>query len=84
MDAVMGPDNSQSIESAVAFLRDLLPTALQAPKVGIVCGSGLGGLGRVLKTADKIEIPYGDVPHFPQSTGVFDSCQPSKTADVRI
>jgi hypothetical protein len=37
------------------------------PKIGIVCGSGLGGLG------DRLEnpciIPYSDIPSFPKSTG---------------
>jgi len=39
------------------------------PKIGIVCGSGLGGLG------DRLEnpciIPYSDIPSFPKSTGIF-------------
>ena len=37
------------------------------PKIGIVCGSGLGGLGDRLTNA-KI-FPYHQVPNFPQSTG---------------
>jgi hypothetical protein len=37
------------------------------PKIGIVCGSGLGGLGDRL-TNTKV-FPYGDVPNFPKSTG---------------
>ena len=36
------------------------------PKIGIVCGSGLGGLGDRL-TNTKI-FPYSDVPNFPSST----------------
>ena len=36
------------------------------PKIGIVCGSGLGGLGE--KVEDKISIDYKDIPHFPVST----------------
>jgi hypothetical protein len=39
------------------------------PKIGIVCGSGLGGLG------DRLEnpciIPYSDIPSFPKSTGIY-------------
>lgn len=38
------------------------------PKIGIVCGSGLGGLGDRL-TNTKI-FPYSDVPNFPSSTVV--------------
>ena len=41
------------------------------PKIGIVCGSGLGGLG------DRLEkptiIPYSQIPCFPNSTGIFHS-----------
>lgn len=39
-----------------------------APKMGIICGSGLGTLGDIM---DKpITIPYSDIPHFPKSTVV--------------
>jgi hypothetical protein len=37
------------------------------PEVGIICGSGLGGLAELI--VDKIVIPYVDIPHFPKSTG---------------
>lgn len=36
------------------------------PKIGIVCGSGLGGLGDLVEDADII--PYDEIPHFPTST----------------
>jgi purine-nucleoside phosphorylase len=36
------------------------------PKVGMILGTGLGGVGRAI--ADRVEIPYGDVSGFPQST----------------
>lgn len=38
------------------------------PKVGIVCGSGLGGLGDLLK--DTHVFPYKSIPGFPSSTVV--------------
>lgn len=38
------------------------------PRVGIILGTGLGGLAEDIK-ADAA-IPYGDIPHFPQSTVV--------------
>lgn len=39
-----------------------------APKLGIVCGSGLGDLVNII---DKpVAIPYTKIPHFPQSTVV--------------
>ncbi|XP_076145815.1 purine nucleoside phosphorylase 5a [Alosa pseudoharengus] len=36
------------------------------PLVGIVCGSGLGGLAEMLK--DQVAFNYKDIPNFPQST----------------
>ncbi|KAL8278540.1 hypothetical protein RQP46_009032 [Phenoliferia psychrophenolica] len=50
----------------VSAIQSLLPPALQHPKLGIVCGSGLGGLGEIL--ADKVVVPYSSIPGFAQST----------------
>ncbi|XP_029289903.1 purine nucleoside phosphorylase 6 [Cottoperca gobio] len=36
------------------------------PKVAIICGSGLGGLGDLL--SEKTMFPYTDIPRFPTST----------------
>ncbi|HEX6983809.1 MAG TPA: purine-nucleoside phosphorylase, partial [Planctomycetaceae bacterium] len=36
------------------------------PKVGLILGTGLGGVAE--SVAGRVEIPYGDVPHFPRST----------------
>jgi purine-nucleoside phosphorylase len=36
------------------------------PRVGIILGTGLGGLAEDIKT--DVAIPYGDIPHFPVST----------------
>jgi purine-nucleoside phosphorylase len=41
------------------------------PEVGIVLGSGLGGLGDKIE-ADKI-IPYENIPDFPVSTVIKDA-----------
>ena len=37
-----------------------------APKLGVILGSGLGGFAA--QVAGAIAIPYGEIPHFPQST----------------
>jgi len=36
------------------------------PKIAIICGSGLGGLGDLVKNPDVF--PYSAIPHFPVST----------------
>lgn len=38
----------------------------EKPEIGLVLGSGLGGLADEI--TDKIEVPYSDIPHFPTST----------------
>ena len=56
-------DLYDKIQAACATIRDQFP---EAPKVGIILGTGLGGL------VDEIDvqatIPYADIPHFPTST----------------
>ena len=37
-----------------------------SPKIGIICGSGLGGLAELI--SDPVTIDYKDIPHFPVST----------------
>lgn len=46
----------------------ILQRASLRPKVGLVLGSGLGGLADSLTNASKI--PYSDIPSFPQSTAI--------------
>lgn len=45
----------------------LLARVEYRPKVGIVCGSGLGGLGD--RVENPVVIPYSTIPDFPSSTG---------------
>jgi purine-nucleoside phosphorylase len=52
----------QVLESA-GYIRAITP---QQPTLGIILGSGLGGLVDVME--DKTVIPYCEIPHFPQST----------------
>jgi purine-nucleoside phosphorylase len=54
------------ISSTVEFLRGQLSG--RAPAVGIVLGSGLGGL--VTRMTDTLTIPYADIPGFHGSTVV--------------
>jgi purine-nucleoside phosphorylase len=51
------------IEEAVAHLRK---TWTQVPRVGLILGTGLGGLAEQIEV--DCSIPYGEIPHFPVST----------------
>ncbi|KAL7753565.1 Purine nucleoside phosphorylase [Sorochytrium milnesiophthora] len=53
-----------NFDDAKAFINSKTKNA--TPAIGIVCGSGLGGLVELL--ADKIEIHYEDIPGFVKST----------------
>ncbi len=52
------------VAEAAAFLKVKLGAL--APRVGIVLGSGLGAAADAV--ADPVIVPYGEIPHFPQST----------------
>ena len=51
------------INEAVAFIKNRYD---QQPSVGIVLGSGLGNFTKEIEI--EKEIPYSDIPHFPEST----------------
>ncbi|XP_029930364.1 purine nucleoside phosphorylase-like isoform X1 [Myripristis murdjan] len=57
---------SYSYEECKATADWLLSHTKVRPLVGIVCGSGLGGLAEMLKETDVFK--YKDIPNFPQST----------------
>jgi len=54
-----------SLDAAVAVVRE---RASLEPKVGLVLGSGLGGL--VDELDDRVEIAYSDIPGWPVATAV--------------
>jgi len=53
----------RQVEEAVAFLQEQMPFQ---PDVILALGTGLGGLAERIEIA--FEIPYEDIPHFPEST----------------
>jgi len=55
---------SETLEGAVQHIRQASPGF--QPKLGIVLGSGLGGL--VDAMTERVEIPYTEIPGFAQST----------------
>ncbi len=52
----------------IARLVKLLPANLRTPRVGIVCGSGLGTLAESL--TERVIVPYSALEGFGESTGV--------------
>ncbi|KAJ6510276.1 nucleoside phosphorylase domain-containing protein [Mycena vitilis] len=52
--------------AAVEVIRQQLPERLQTPRVGIVCGSGLGGIVDCIR--DLVLVPYNTIPGFAEST----------------
>lgn len=61
--------NLEKTDEAYSFIKKNLPSILQSPRVAIVCGSGLGGLANTIDSAQRVEIDYSDIPHFPRLTG---------------
>ncbi|KAI9298320.1 purine nucleoside phosphorylase [Neoconidiobolus thromboides FSU 785] len=53
------------IEEASNFIKSKLTSGTDF-KIGIVCGSGLGGLAETL--SNTVSIPYSQIPHFPKAT----------------
>ena len=53
------------------YIQKNLPENLSQPKLAIICGSGLGGLADTVHASPRHEIPYSEIPHFPQPTGRY-------------
>jgi purine-nucleoside phosphorylase len=53
----------EKVSEAVDFIKE---RSDRKPKVGIVLGTGLGGLA--LDIEDPVVIPYDEIPHFPAAT----------------
>lgn len=64
------PTTFQLVTQSATYIQSIVPEELRNPKVGIICGSGLGGLVDTLEAAPQIAIPYSDIPEFPHSTVV--------------
>lgn len=53
----------EKCETALQYIRTKTESR---PEIGIVCGSGLGGIGDLV--VDPVKIPYGDIPGFHSSS----------------
>lgn len=60
----------QHSSDALQYLEKKIPPELKSPSVGIVCGSGLGGLAKTVMPQPRLEVDYTDIPHFPASKGI--------------
>jgi purine-nucleoside phosphorylase len=69
MDSITTPNAYVRATETANYVRSQLPESLQKPQVAIVCGSGLGGLADTIEAEPKVELPYGSIVNFPQSTG---------------
>lgn len=59
----MGEASYEKITTALEHIRTKTDAC---PKIGIVCGSGLGGIGELV--TDSVAIPYKDIPGFHASS----------------
>ena len=64
----MPSDTSTPSARNIVKLAGLLPAHLRGPRVGIVCGSGLGTLAESI--TERVIVPYSALEGFGQSTGV--------------
>ncbi|GFR76713.1 purine nucleoside phosphorylase [Elysia marginata] len=55
-----------SYEDIQAMAQEILKYSSLRPKIGIICGTGLGGIADVLE--DPVPVPYEVIPDFPVST----------------
>jgi purine-nucleoside phosphorylase len=53
------------VAEAARFIRDRWP---HAPRLGLILGTGLGGLADEVKATEHLAVPYAEIPHFPTST----------------
>lgn len=58
-----------AVEAALAYLQKQTDVK---PLIGIICGSGLGGLADMIENA--VSVDYKNIPHFPISTGLLSKC----------
>lgn len=68
----MGVSIAHQADEAFKYLNERVPHSFKYPEIGIICGSGLGGLAGLVQPHSKWEVSYTHIPHFPQSQGRYD------------
>lgn len=63
MSSPSAPALYDMIEEAAAFLRGRVSLK---PRVGIICGTGMGALAE--RPEGLVKVPYREIPHFPTAT----------------
>jgi hypothetical protein len=71
MDDPLAADLYSAASRAATSLTSRLSDQLRNPTIAAICGSGLGGLADSLHAEPRLEVPYGDIPSFPKSTGTI-------------
>lgn len=67
-DGIFGPELDRRISGATEAIRSrLAPDGLDAPRIVVVLGSGLGDVVELLDPEPRVRVPYGEIPHVPAS-----------------
>jgi purine-nucleoside phosphorylase len=56
-------------QTSAEYLTSNLPKEFHNVELGVICGSGLGGLVDTIDQSSKVEFLYKDIPGFVASTG---------------
>ena len=74
-----------SYEQLVETRDYILSQSTIRPKIGVICGSGLGGLAEQLDAEPAATvISYSNIPHFPAVSGKLRLKTPTPTVSVRM
>jgi purine-nucleoside phosphorylase len=66
----MSPITEETYKASAEYIASKLPADFKNVKLGIICGSGLGGLVTTIDQKTKVEFSYQDIPGFVSSTGI--------------
>lgn len=59
----------ETYQNSADYLTSKLPDHFKTVELGVICGSGLGGLVDTIDQSTKVEFSYKDIPGFVSSTG---------------